>query len=546
MAGDTIREFLVSLSWVNNEAQQRKFVDALEVATTKAILMAKGIEAGAKAIAGMLSDTASGYAQLGLFADRIKTSPTDIKAFEEAFALMGGTAKSADAILNGLDAAFRDPGKRAQLENYGATAGNTVKSAMALGEALAKQPKFMQDYIGGIAGINTEQLQLLTQTGKLRDLYQEAQTSMARSGITNEEITRATEFDRTMSQVKTDIGNIFKGGEAKVTAQLSEPLAFVNAWLVENQATLAGEITGLFQGAADAATDLGAELLDFYTLLSGKKLSTTEDEWNDFTADVIAGFTAVRDLMNGIKDAFDYLKSHTLESSGIMDIIAPRIWSPVQTTLGSPFPELGWAPTPANQSFATQRLRQREEFMRKLGIGRDLPVPGATNQAFEGLPNEWNPLAGAAGGLTELRVDGAAIGSGNPLPVRIEGGGGPGMGAGGGSGSGAGGGGLWGAIAGALGIGGGGGGGGASGGSGHYPASAAGAGNLTKLIDETAKRHGIDPRIMEGIRAGESLHRNTYDVKDDAMELSWGPFQLNRRSGLGVQFERKRRLSAPS
>ena len=72
------------------------------------------------------------------------------------------------------------------------------------------------------------------------------------------------------------------------------------------------------------------------------------------------------------------------------------------------------------------------------------------------------------------------------------------------------------------------------------------AGNLTKLIEQEARRAGIDPRIMQGIRAGESGHRQNgsnpnraYDKKDDALESSWGPFQLNRRRGLGAQFERE-------
>ncbi len=63
------------------------------------------------------------------------------------------------------------------------------------------------------------------------------------------------------------------------------------------------------------------------------------------------------------------------------------------------------------------------------------------------------------------------------------------------------------------------------------------AGSLTDLITREAQRAGIDPRIMEGIRAGESLHTARYDIKNDALESSWGPFQLNRRRGLGVQFE---------
>ena len=62
---------------------------------------------------------------------------------------------------------------------------------------------------------------------------------------------------------------------------------------------------------------------------------------------------------------------------------------------------------------------------------------------------------------------------------------------------------------------------------------------LTKLITAEAQRAGVDPRIMEGIRAGESGHQANYDINNDAQESSWGPFQLNRRRGLGVQFERE-------
>lgn len=98
------------------------------------------------------------------------------------------------------------------------------------------------------------------------------------------------------------------------------------------------------------------------------------------------------------------------------------------------------------------------------------------------------------------------------------------------------GGGIWGRVKRFFGFGGG---DGAGGGKGPYNyQNSPSAGELTKLITEEAKRAGIDPRIMEGIRAGESGHGSKYDIKDDEMESSWGPFQLNRRRGLGVQFER--------
>ena len=83
--------------------------------------------------------------------------------------------------------------------------------------------------------------------------------------------------------------------------------------------------------------------------------------------------------------------------------------------------------------------------------------------------------------------------------------------------------------------------GGAGDGGGSYDGalpSSSSAGNLTKLIDAEAKRAGIDPRILEGIRAGESGHKDIYDHNGNG-EDSWGPFQLNRHGGLGNNFERE-------
>jgi hypothetical protein len=46
-----------------------------------------------------------------------------------------------------------------------------------------------------------------------------------------------------------------------------------------------------------------------------------------------------------------------------------------------------------------------------------------------------------------------------------------------------------------------------------FAAGGSKAGSLTELINEEAHRAGIDPRIMQGIRAGESGHKSTYDKK---------------------------------
>lgn len=65
------------------------------------------------------------------------------------------------------------------------------------------------------------------------------------------------------------------------------------------------------------------------------------------------------------------------------------------------------------------------------------------------------------------------------------------------------------------------------------------AGGLTSVIERAAAAAGIDPRIMHGIRAGESGHRADYDRNVTPREESYGPFQLNRKGGLGTVFERE-------
>lgn len=95
---------------------------------------------------------------------------------------------------------------------------------------------------------------------------------------------------------------------------------------------------------------------------------------------------------------------------------------------------------------------------------------------------------------------------------------------------------LWGKIKGFFGFsnasyteGGGGFGGGGASGSGAVGAGT-GAG-LKAVLDAAARKHGIDPRIMYGIVAGESHHGNRYDIGDGGK--SFGPFQMYTGGGLG-------------
>jgi hypothetical protein len=70
------------------------------------------------------------------------------------------------------------------------------------------------------------------------------------------------------------------------------------------------------------------------------------------------------------------------------------------------------------------------------------------------------------------------------------------------------------------------------------------AGNLTKLMDGVSRKYGLDPRIMEGIRTGESGHSQHYDIGDIHNGPAYGPLQLNVGKGrLGWKFEKETHLN---
>jgi hypothetical protein len=177
---------------------------------------------------------------------------------------------------------------------------------------------------------------------------------------------------------------------------------------------------------------------------------------------------------------------------------------------------------------------------------------GVRKGGFDALTDFYQSMKGLGrngGGITAAAYETGAGGPGG-----VAGGLGGGLGGTGSGGRGAGAGGPAGELGGALrrhGQGG----GGATGGAGdnpyRYDASKAPPGSLTKLIGDAAESASKQPgaklsadqirREMEGIRAGESGHGPKYDFNPGTPghpELSYGPFQFNRRAGFGVQFEK--------
>ena len=78
MAEETIKEFLVSLGWNGQDSDHEKFAKALEAATLRAELLAKGIEALVKNLLGGANRTSEAYDRLYYAAERMHTTVAQI------------------------------------------------------------------------------------------------------------------------------------------------------------------------------------------------------------------------------------------------------------------------------------------------------------------------------------------------------------------------------------------------------------------------------------------------------------------------------------
>jgi hypothetical protein len=372
---DTIRDFLIGLGFVSDSAQESKFIKSIEYATEKAILMADAIEEGAKKIAEAVEKTSEDYTSLGHLSDRLQTGAVAIKAFEEAFARMGSSKGDADAVLNSLDAAMRDPSRKAALAQWKVTSKDLVEAAQQLGAAMRGQPDVVQNMIAGFAGITLSQRELLTKTPTLTAIMKEATESAARSGITDEQISKEKEFGETLQATKDDISNVISGTWLKVTTgQMQKPLEQFDGWLKENQTGMTTRLTAVGDAFSDLIpTDLTFE---FNLLIVALKAVNVYLETIRISLGLVG--EAWRVLRGGDPNTPERKKA---EEAFSRDVAKGKDWIP------PPDPELG-------------------------------SVKDTNAKVVDALSRLGNWLF-PTGKKNEIKVGGVPVSSGNPLPVTL-------------------------------------------------------------------------------------------------------------------------------
>src|ERR1700728_3282910 len=108
---DILREFLVQLGFKVDEAQQRKFIDSIEVATVRVAEFALALEAAAVAVVVTVVKMAEGLNKLHFESERTRASVANIKAMEYAYSQLGATADEVASALTNIAQTLRtNPG----------------------------------------------------------------------------------------------------------------------------------------------------------------------------------------------------------------------------------------------------------------------------------------------------------------------------------------------------------------------------------------------------------------------------------------------------
>lgn len=461
MSDTTLRSFLVSLGWKSDEAQQRKFVNAIEGATLKAKLLGDAIEEMARKVGLSVLSVAEGFEQLYYHAERTGASAKHLQAFEYAISQVGGSASAAGASFEAMAAKLREnPGNIAYLNKMGVELDANTGKLRFNAELAAKYSGEMKIYTAeqyrALTGMDENTfLAIRNHIGEITRFMAEREKAMKQSGFDPDQAAAdAVKFNQVWRDLFMRLGVIGDKFYDDLEKDLTGPLQSLDKFLNEHQP----EITKALDGLADAFGKTfkeGAEVFEQWAASpeAGKDI-------HQFFDDASTAANVFSSVLHGIVESLKWLAKINEES---------KSWAITRF--------LNWTQKPRDPSSQTE---------------------SAVDDAWIST----NSLS--TGGTGEVKVNGQKVDSSNPMPVTFgkqdqldaEGGG------------------LWGWVKKKLGFGGGSSGanvGDAASRGGGGPISAGKPGNLTANQKEAyaaAIAEGLSPKAARSVVAnlsGENL-----------------------------------------
>ena len=496
MAEETVKEFLVSIGWKTNENDHAKFERMIEHATLRAKLLGDALEEMARKGFESVQSTAERYESLFFSAERMHTSVQEIQALQYAFSQLGGTASGAQAVMEKMAAVYqRNPGSIKALEHFGFEIDKVTHKLVVSGrtakEMLGEKDSTTVQW-AGMAGLSEEEGMFIKRHFadilKYMNQFKEAQKGIGFDP--DEGAKKAEEFKSKWNETLMHLRSAWDKLYAEIAGWLVGPLEKLNEFLKNNE----GPISKILEHLSDLMVKLlEGWVKSFEEWVKKPEVKTEIETFFDKVKDGALAFGAA--LNTAIHD-FEHLIS----------LLDDKV-------------------NPANEGkLPGVKVEDKKPPEQKKSGG-----------FLDTLKSMFGFGDAKADSLDKgaIKTDGVKVGTGNPLPVKIEDGLlsrlkkalGIGGGGAGGGGGGPGGGGLSGVGA------------GAGGGAGYLTAG----GGLTPEQGAALLRSvGASPEEAAAIAShmGGESRGNPTAYNFTGPDLSYGLWQINMKGAMGPERRR--------
>lgn len=318
MSTDVIREFLVSLSWKEDEAGRRRFLDGIESATKTVLALGVALEAAAVATVGVVHRIASNFESLHYASSRVGASATNIRAFAYAVSQLGGTT---DAALGSLEAFSRklreSPGQEAWLKSWGVQtrdAQGRLRDSTQLMQELVKsnkfqsQPEWLKLRLAENAGIDERTYRAMLQG--LDKFTAEFKQKLRDAGIDPDAAARnAVKFEQAWRSMFMSLQVVMERVGTLLMEKLQEPFEKLIKLLNQHGPEIAAVVAKMAAGIMDAAVWIANLTERFINFISQydpivKKLTGIESAFGAIAAvlflRMIPGLSSVTTLLTAL------------------------------------------------------------------------------------------------------------------------------------------------------------------------------------------------------------------------------------------------------
>ena len=292
MATETIREFLVSLGYKQDEGALKKFEEGINKATKAVFSLAAAITGTATLVAAGIARFASNLEALYFAAQRTGSSATALKALDLAARNLGANAGEAQAAVEGLASALRtNPGNIGLLTGLLARLGYQLKvnadgsidssdALLKLSEVFKTMPYFQAKQFADLLGISEHTLYQLTR-GNLLEEYRKALKEL---GPEWDQASRdAHQFMVDLRYFQTELEAFGLQVEHAIQLKLGVSLKSLRTWMEKNGPWLAQRVAEVAKQIIDAAQWIGEKI----ALVVGK-LKEWDEETDGLSTKLIA------------------------------------------------------------------------------------------------------------------------------------------------------------------------------------------------------------------------------------------------------------------